>query len=283
MFIIIIILVINQKKYSKNKENFVLSPADLTNIRNEVVNNYDMDVDAIRNLGLISKSLLTGTNNIIPSAVGTPGTLTVPGNNIILGGLTLENSTFEKTWNSNGKGNSVGYIVSDNANYKTLMILGNNTAGGERKVSIWDELNVNGETNFTGNLNVTGNITFNDVVDQKWKSVGRRLNEEYTNTTLQPIRVCVTIKFKCSNDNDNRYAYGGYANFYINKDIIATRMKVSEFDNSINRYTEFMTTSFNIIVPIRATYSVGFYNSPPEGFGRGKQSDIELISWYELS
>ena len=83
MFIIIIFLVINQKKISK-KENFALSSEDLTAVRNEINRIYDMDVEAIRNLGHISKSLLTGTNTFTATATGTPGELKIPADRTIL-------------------------------------------------------------------------------------------------------------------------------------------------------------------------------------------------------
>ena len=44
-----------------------------------------MDVEAIRNLGAISKSLLTGTN-YHSTTVGTPGTLTIPANSTVFQG-----------------------------------------------------------------------------------------------------------------------------------------------------------------------------------------------------
>ena len=81
LFIIVIYLVINQNKMSKNKENFALSPEDLSSVRNEINRIYNMDVEAIRNLGAISKSLLTGTNTFTPSTTGTPGDLTIPADN----------------------------------------------------------------------------------------------------------------------------------------------------------------------------------------------------------
>ena len=83
LFLIVIFLVIKIQKISKNKENFALGPDDLTVVRNEINRIYDMDVEAIRNLGAISKSLLTGTNTFTASTTGIPGTLTIPANNII--------------------------------------------------------------------------------------------------------------------------------------------------------------------------------------------------------
>ena len=76
MFIIIIYLFINLKKCLKKtetKENFALSTEDLSLVRNEINRIYNMDVESIRNLGAISKSLLTGTNTFTPSTTGTPG------------------------------------------------------------------------------------------------------------------------------------------------------------------------------------------------------------------
>jgi hypothetical protein len=51
---------------------------------------YDIDVDAIRNLGAISKSLLTGKNYHKNTAgTGEPGILTIPANVVIEGTLTV--------------------------------------------------------------------------------------------------------------------------------------------------------------------------------------------------
>ncbi len=52
-------------------------------------------------------------------------------------------------------------ISNDTSNYKTLMIVGNRSAGGNRKVSVWDELNIIGNENVNGILNVNGNTNMN--------------------------------------------------------------------------------------------------------------------------
>jgi len=49
-------------------------------------------------------------------------------------------------------------FCNDTTNYKTLMIVGNRSAGQGRKVSIWDRLDVNGPLVVNGNLHVTGAI-----------------------------------------------------------------------------------------------------------------------------
>jgi hypothetical protein len=47
-------------------------------------------------------------------------------------------------WNSYGTGAGGAAIYNDNAGFKTLMIVGNNSSGGARNVSVWDNLTVNG-------------------------------------------------------------------------------------------------------------------------------------------
>jgi len=84
IFIIIFFLVINLKKCLRNKENFALLIDDLPAIHNEINKIYNIDVESMRNLGAISKSLLTGTNTFTPSLKGTSGTLTIPTNDTIL-------------------------------------------------------------------------------------------------------------------------------------------------------------------------------------------------------
>jgi hypothetical protein len=72
------------EKLSKknNQEDVTNTPTDsqLTAINNQISQIYNMDVEAIRNLGAISKSLLTGTNYHTTTPT-TPGTLTIPADN----------------------------------------------------------------------------------------------------------------------------------------------------------------------------------------------------------
>jgi hypothetical protein len=61
-----------------------------------------------------------------------------------------------KWMNSAGPKNSE--ISNDTTTFKTLMIVGNSSAAGVRKVGIWDHLDVNGNQNVTGNLAVNGDV-----------------------------------------------------------------------------------------------------------------------------
>ena len=101
ILIIIIIIINNQnKRISRisNQENFVdgVQPfqTDMSYVKKTITNEinriYNMDTEAIRNLGAISKSLLTGTN-YHSTTVGTAGTLTIPADNTVLLGDTSIN------------------------------------------------------------------------------------------------------------------------------------------------------------------------------------------------
>lgn len=59
-------------------------------------------------------------------------------------------------WASYGTGDGGAAIYNDNGGYRTLMLVGNNSAGGVRQVSVWDQLNVNGNAIVNGNLTAQG-------------------------------------------------------------------------------------------------------------------------------
>ena len=55
-----------------------------------------------------------------------------------------------------GKEKDKAEISNDSGSYKTLMLVGNKSGGGVRKVGVWDHLDVNGNQNITGKLTVNG-------------------------------------------------------------------------------------------------------------------------------
>jgi len=65
-------------------------------------------------------------------------------------------------------------IANDSGSYKKLMIVGNKSAGGVRKVGVWDHLQVHGSQNIDSNLAVGGALTVNGIVNKKkhwyWKN-----------------------------------------------------------------------------------------------------------------
>ena len=64
-------------------------------------------------------------------------------------------------WNSgqNYVDTGWGYVINDRGSYKALMLIGNNSAGGNRKVNIYDDLNVNSSLT-AGYIHSTGSGLF---------------------------------------------------------------------------------------------------------------------------
>ena len=130
-------------------------------VRNEINRIYNMDVEAIRNLGAISKSLLTGTNTFTSSTTGTPGTLTIPADNTIFqGNLTIPANNIMT-------GNVTGNLTGNVTGNLTGNVTGNLTG------------NVQG--NVTGNVagNVQGNVNSNKItINNKGMRIWR---QEFSN------------------------------------------------------------------------------------------------------
>ena len=86
-------------KNTKNKEQFTVSDEIKQTVMNTVDQVYNMDTEAIRNLGAISKSILTGRNYHNMSGTVTPGDLIIPanttidGNTNINGDITIDGNT----------------------------------------------------------------------------------------------------------------------------------------------------------------------------------------------
>ena len=96
---------------------------------------------------------LIDADQIAPGGV-LPGAFTVAGPLVASGGLYAGSSDLYFTQTNHdhwGYGNAPGFAAIENsANYNTLMILGRTTLPFKRRVSVWDELNVNGSLNVVG-------------------------------------------------------------------------------------------------------------------------------------
>jgi hypothetical protein len=55
-------------------------------------------------------------------------------------------------------------ISNDTSVYKSLMIVGNTSAGGRRKVSVWDDLDVNGFLKVSGGALISGDLQINGTI-----------------------------------------------------------------------------------------------------------------------
>jgi len=80
------------------------------------------------------------------------------------------------TWEGYSHGSGGAAIVNDNVNYKKLMIVGNNSAGGSREVGIWDNLTVNGSEYLSGNLSITNGSPTVYFVDNDHRSAMTHVN-----------------------------------------------------------------------------------------------------------
>ena len=72
------------------------------------------------------------------------------------GSLTTPYLPAYAAWASQGAGTGGAAIYNDSGSYKTLMIVGNNSAGGNREVKVWDDLTVSNNETVGGNLTVGG-------------------------------------------------------------------------------------------------------------------------------
>ena len=102
-----------------------------------------------------------GNSMLFVDATGKVGVGNIaPGDELDVGGymriLTDTNPLrFTSAWsNFTGSATNHAEISNDTVSYKTLMIVGNRSAGGVRRVSVWDRLEINGDlaVNGTGTL-----------------------------------------------------------------------------------------------------------------------------------
>ena len=75
-------------------------------------------------------------------------------------GLTAPYLPVYAAWASLGTGTGGAAIYNDNGSYKTLMIVGNNSAGGNREVGLWDDLTVSNNLYVNGDIKVGGGTYF---------------------------------------------------------------------------------------------------------------------------
>jgi hypothetical protein len=92
---------------------------------------------------------------------------------------------FTSGW-SNFNANAANHaeISNDTGTYKTLMILGNQSGGLGRRVSIWDRLEVNGDAVVTNDLTIQGRLGVNGTI---WSA-----SDILTENTVRARGGCVT-------------------------------------------------------------------------------------------
>jgi len=77
---------------------------------------------------------------------------------------------FTRAWSGTpDAASNVSEISNDTGTYKTLMIIGNRSAGSIRRVSVWDRLEVNGDLIVTGNAFKPGGGFWTSTSDEELK------------------------------------------------------------------------------------------------------------------
>ncbi len=116
----------------------------MSNVSNDIKEGirqvYLADVDAIRNLSSVATKLQAGG-------------ITVPG---VL--KTHKLNMMDDKWENVHEGDDKSYIVSDNTNYKKLMLVGNNKGGGVRRVGVWDDMEVSRNLQVNGTVNTNSKL-----------------------------------------------------------------------------------------------------------------------------
>ena len=113
-----------------------------------------------------SNQLYLNKGNSFTGGVAVGSSMKVEGNlqaNII---NTGSYDPYYSRWDS-VTGDGGASIVNDNYSYKTLMIVGNNSAGGDREVKVWDHLSVASKLRVGGSASVASNLTVNGNLHTK--------------------------------------------------------------------------------------------------------------------
>ncbi|MFH1807692.1 MAG: hypothetical protein ABIJ09_03025 [Pseudomonadota bacterium] len=66
-----------------------------------------------------------------------------------------------QSWNSQGLGEGGAAIYNDSGIYKELMVVGNNSAGGDREIGLYDNVSITKDLSVTRNLAVGGSLDLN--------------------------------------------------------------------------------------------------------------------------
>ena len=126
--------------YMCKKESFE-GFAAIDDARQAVKEIYNADIDAIRNLATVATKLQAGG-------------LTVPGV-MKTNKINLTNDKWENIHEGDGK----SYVVSDDGNYKKLMLVGHKSAGADaRRIGMWDDVEISRNLQVNGNVK-TGTLT----------------------------------------------------------------------------------------------------------------------------
>ena len=161
LFIIFIILFYFHKCWI---ENLIKSEIKKETFSNSAGSGMD-DSTAIQALGSIAKDLMSGGGLKIQGDSSFASVANFAKDVKVTGQLNASNILLSKGWSGFPDNRQDGAeIANDTGAFKTLMLVGNKSAGGLRQVGVWDALTVNGTLAVKGagtidtDLNIGGNI-----------------------------------------------------------------------------------------------------------------------------
>jgi hypothetical protein len=159
-------------------------------LKNNVVTSEDLaslhQVLNQQGLTLSQLGITVGKLQSQPAVTQASGPSTIPGGatTLFLTDSWQGNTDAQKT--INGKSVWAGEISNDVGGFQQLMIVGNKSGGGpDRRVGVWDTLNVHGTLN-ADNSNLNGNVIVNGIkLSKGWTSYpdGRKDGSEISNDT----------------------------------------------------------------------------------------------------
>ncbi len=120
----------------------------------------NLDANTVYTPGTFTAGAFTGTLNAANVSAGTFGSNTGSGTYNFPANIGAYAYTpGYAAWNYYGVGAGGAAIYNDNSGYDALMIVGNNSAGGNREVHVWDDLTVNNNLTVDAHAQVNGNLT----------------------------------------------------------------------------------------------------------------------------
>jgi hypothetical protein len=168
----------------------------------------------------------------------------IMGNTTAGGNLTV-NKTFRANkinisnseWEKEHEGNDKSYIVSDNKNYKALMIVGHNQAdGGGRRIQMWDDVSIMGNTTAGGNLTVNKTFRANkiNISNSEWEKEHEGNDKSYIVSDNKNYKTLMIVGHNQADGGTRKIRMWDDVtvdrNLTVNKTLYASKINLNNFE-----------------------------------------------------